>query len=284
MPDDTLDDLAFARRIVALVGVLVILMAVVLGLTWLERQILFPRGLLRPDATALGAPGLERWWHEDGEARVEAFWLPGAGVSAEQPGPAVVFTHGNGELIDFWPEPMAAYRERGVSVLLPEYRGYGRSTGQPSQRAIQADLGAFVERLRAHPAVDGERIYYHGRSLGGGAVGTILDRYPPRALVLQQTFTSFADAAADRGVPRFLITDRFDTRSALARYAGPALVIHGTRDRVIDVGHGRALGETGPRGAERRTVIGAFGHNDLVMDGPFWRDVFAFLEPHGMLP
>src|SRR5690606_34255575 len=106
------------------------------------------------------------------EGRVEAWLLPGDGVSAERPGPAVVFAHGNAELIDHWPGALARYRRLGVSVVLPEYRGYGRSAGRPSESAIRDDLRALHARLSSHPMVDVTRLVYHGRSLGGGAVCT----------------------------------------------------------------------------------------------------------------
>ena len=57
--------------------------------------------------------------------KVEAWFFPGYGKKKKKP--VVIFFHGNGELIDYWPWKLEEYRKMGISVLLPEYRGYGRS-------------------------------------------------------------------------------------------------------------------------------------------------------------
>ena len=97
---------------------------------------------------------LKKIWLDTEEGRVEAWLIPGDDVSAERPGPAVVFTHGNAELIDYWPAALAGYQKLGATLLLPEYRGYGRSAGSPSQEKIcppdqrqyWKDLSDFLER------------------------------------------------------------------------------------------------------------------------------------------
>lgn len=99
-------------------------------LTRLQRAMLFQPNIAPTDEPRIGrTPGLERWWHESDEGPVEAFFLPGDGVDAAHPGPVVIDTHGNAEVIDPLPGWLAPYRRMGVSVLLPEYRGYGRSAG-----------------------------------------------------------------------------------------------------------------------------------------------------------
>lgn len=271
------------RRLIGLAALLAgVILALVLGVTWLSRAMLFPREMVRAVPSALATPGLERMWLETDEGRVEAWLLPGDGVSADRPGPAVVFAHGNAELIDHWPELLARYRRLGVSVVLPEYRGYGRSAGRPSEDAIRADLRALHARLAAHALVDEGRLVYHGRSLGGGAVCTLLEAHPPRALVLESTFTSVPDVAASMFVPSFLIVDRFDNERAVGGYAGPVLVFHGLSDRVIPVEHGRRLASLS-RSAE--LVLYESGHNDLPPPGAdYWPRIERFLRRSGILP
>lgn len=270
-------------RLIALATLLAgVILALVLGVTWLQRAMLFPREMVRPVESALATPGLERLWLDTDEGRVEAWLLPGDGASAERPGPAVVFAHGNAELIDHWPAALARYRRLGVSVVLPEYRGYGRSAGKPSEGAIASDLRALHARLREHPLVDASRLVYHGRSLGGGAVCTLLDAHPPRALILESTFTSVPDVAASMLVPSFLIVDRFDNARAVRAYPGPVLVMHGTRDRVIPVEHGRRLASLS-RASE--LVLYDAGHNDLPPPGAdYWPRIERFLRRAGVIP
>jgi fermentation-respiration switch protein FrsA (DUF1100 family) len=259
-----------------------LILALVLGLVWLQRAMIFPREYPRQVPSALSTPGLERLWLDTPEGRVEAWLLPGDGVDADHPGPAVIFAHGNAELIDHWPDALAPYRRLGVSVVLAEYRGYGRSAGSPSESAIRDDLATLQARLRAHPAVDASRIVFHGRSLGGGAVSTMLDRFPPRALILESTFTSIPDLAAAMYVPPFLIVDRFESAAAIQRYGGPLLVFHGTRDNVVPVEHGRRLAELHPQSSE--LVLYDVGHNDLPPRGSdYWSRIERFLRRTGVL-
>ena len=91
--------------------------------------------------------GLVRLRRDVDGGGVEAWVLPGRGASAERPGPAVIFAHGNGELIDHWPDVLSWYVRQGVTVLLPEYRGYGRSAGRPSERDITDDFVWFHDDL-----------------------------------------------------------------------------------------------------------------------------------------
>src|SRR5262249_34264176 len=125
----------------------------------LARWVLFPRYLLRPSPDAgRGIPGLDRVHISAEGGSVEGWVLPGDGASRDRPGPLVVFAHGNGELIDDWPELLEPYRRMGASVLLPEYRGYGRSAGSPSEEAIVGDFVQFVDRAVTRPEVDSERL------------------------------------------------------------------------------------------------------------------------------
>jgi fermentation-respiration switch protein FrsA (DUF1100 family) len=249
------------------------------NLLWsLQRRLIFPRHLVRPDPRAgEGIAGLERL--HVGET--EGWLLPGDGVSADRPGPAVLFAHGNGELIDHWPAELEPYRRLGVSVLLAEYRGYGRSGGEPSEEGITEDYVAFYELLAARPEIDPARLVFHGRSLGGGVVCALAARRPPAALVLQSTFTSIADLARAFGVPRFLVRDPFDNLAVLPQLDRPVLIVHGTRDDVIPFSHAEALAK-----AARRPTRVSYDcrHNDCPPDPVrFWEDVRSFLEGQGVL-
>ena len=267
---------ALARGSLGLV--LALLASTTMAILWLQRSILFPGTHLRGARDAgEGVAGLERLWLSTDEGRVEGWLLPGDGVSAAHPGPAVVYAHGNGELIDDWPDALAPYRRLGVSVLLPEYRGYGRSAGHPSEAAIRADLARFYDLLAARPEVDRTRIVFHGRSLGGGAVCALAaERGAPAALILQSTFTSVTDIARSFLVPAFLVRDPFDSRAVVARLHVPTLVVHGRRDRVVPFAHARELVRASP---SARLVAYDADHNDCPPDpAPYWREITALLR------
>ncbi|MAE61291.1 MAG: alpha/beta hydrolase [Planctomycetaceae bacterium] len=207
--------------------------------------------------------------------------MRGAGVSAEAPGPAVIFAHGNAELIDGWPAVLGGYQAMGVSVLMVEYRGYGRSDGSPTQKGLTDDFVRFAEMLSDRPEVDGERLIYHGRSIGGGVICQLAAQRAPAALILQSTFTSAADMAARMGFPSFLVRDKFDSRAVVEAFDGPLLLMHGRRDRVIGYRHSERLAAVARQGRLRPYDC---DHNDFPMEsGAFWGDVEGFLREAGVL-
>jgi fermentation-respiration switch protein FrsA (DUF1100 family) len=258
--------------------VVALLCSVVVAVLLLQRAIIFPiRAIPLPRAPP---PGGETWWLETANGAVEARFLPGLRASAERPAPLVVFTHGNGELIDYWVADMAPYQQAGFNVLLPEYRGYGRSAGRPSQKGIVSDSLAFLSRAQARPEVDPDRLVFHGRSLGGGVACALAAVRAPSALVLQSTFSSLALMAwQSMGVPRLLVRDPFDNASVVSDLDVPLLVIHGRHDEVIPYAQGQALAAASRNG---RLVTREYGHNDLPMDSGFWQEVLAFLGESGL--
>ncbi|MDH5490349.1 MAG: alpha/beta hydrolase [Myxococcales bacterium] len=261
---------------------LLLLGALVLGILKVQRLMLFPRYATLQDLSAAEAiDGLERIWIESEEGPVEAFFIPGEGVSADAPGPVVLFAHGNGELIDHWPEAMRGYRRMGLSVLLPEYRGYGRSAGSPSQAAITEDLLAFHDLLLERSDVDRSRIVYHGRSLGGGAVCALAALREPKAMILMSTFTSVREMAQRYLLPAFLVLDPFENEAVVRGLDAPLLLVHGTRDRLIPIRHAERLSESA---GGARLIRYEADHNRCPPDWErYFRDVRDFFEEHQIL-
>jgi fermentation-respiration switch protein FrsA (DUF1100 family) len=252
--------------------------AIVCGANWIVRAFLFhPDSGPEDERIAERTEGLERLHIESDEGPVEAFFVPGEGVSPERPGPALVYAHGNSELIDRLPEWLRHYRAMGVSVLMPEYRGYGRSAGAPSERAFREDFVAFYDLLAQRRDVDRTRIAFHGVSLGGGAVSQLAHRRPPAALILQSTFSSIADAAWEGfRAPRILLADPFDSIGALHGVRAPVLILHGTRDEVVPFAHAERLHRAIP---QSRLISCDAGHGDLPPpELDYWGEIERFLR------
>src|SRR5436190_6640416 len=144
----------FLRRGVKFAMVLfaAMLLAVIGGVLYLQQWGAFPAPppeSARPQALA-AARGQDLWFDVDGK-RVEAWLLPGAASGAA---PLLIYTHGNGELIDFWADRFEPIRAAGIHVLLVEYPGYGRSGGRPTEQRVTATLLAAYDRMAADPRVD----------------------------------------------------------------------------------------------------------------------------------
>jgi fermentation-respiration switch protein FrsA (DUF1100 family) len=190
----------------------------------------------------------------------------------------LIFTHGNGELIDYWPDAFDEPRRWGLGVLLVEYPGYGRSAGRPSEPAILESMLAADDWMRRQPQIDASRLVPYGRSLGGSAAALLAVERRVPALILESAFTSARAFASQFGAPGLLVRDPLDTLAAVRRFDGPILVLHGDRDEIVPTAHGRALAAASSRATLQLLPC---GHNDCARP---WRHVRTFLEAHGLLP
>ena len=244
-----------------------------------QTSLIFPRYLIPHHDLTPPAESV-RTFLNTGFGPVEAWYLP---PEHPEPGPsaAVIFAHGNAELIDFWPLDLGHFRRLGLGVLLIEYPGYGRSHGTPSERTITEAFSAGYDWLTQMEEVDGERIVFAGRSIGGGAACALARQRPSAGLILMSTFTSLRTMAARYLAPPLLLKTRFDNLSTVRTYDRPILIVHGSRDTIIPFSHGRRLHEAAPRG----TLL-AFecGHNDCPMDSAeFLNALEGFLQECGVL-
>ena len=269
------------NRLIKLIGsALLIYAAYCVLLFFLQRQVVFPRYMIpTPSVPDLKVLGIEPLWLETSFGKVEAWYLPP--ILAGKPSPAVIFGHGNGELIDYWPNELGRFASMGVGLLLVEYPGYGRSAGSPSQDSISETFTLAYDRLAARKDVDPSRIVLFGRSLGGGAVCDLALKRPSAALILMSAFKSVSAFAVRYLAPAFMIRDPFDNLAAVRQYPGPVLVIHGAFDEVVPFSHGRELHAAARNG---KMIAYEAGHNDCPPDWPaFWRDVEEFLRGAGVI-
>jgi len=239
-----------------------------------QGAMIFPRSMAGPPL-AEAPEGVERVWveTESGE-RVEAWYLRGDGRTPDAPGPAVIYFHGNAELIDQNAARVGPYVEAGFGVLLVEYRGDGRSGGTPSQRGIVRDAQAFLAWLVAREEVDASRVVYHGRSLGAGVAAQLAALREPAALVMESAFTSVP--ALVRFAPlRPLVRHPFRSDRVLPTLSCPVLLLHGTGDTLIPPSHSETLAALTPNA---RVELMPGGHNDFPRDpGAFWETVVEFV-------
>lgn len=210
----------------------------------------------------------------DGET-LSAWWVPAPAARG-----AVLLLHGNAGNISHRLDYLAMFRTLGYSTLAVDYRGYGRSSGEPSEEGTYRDAEACWAWLqsRGHAARD---IVVFGESLGGGVATWIAARHAPRALVLASTFTSIPDLAADLYpyLPvRALARIHYDNAARLPEVAAPVLILHSPDDEIVPYAHAQRL-YAAARGT-RRLVTLAGGHNEgLVHARPEWvRELAAFLE------
>lgn len=176
----------------------------------------------------------------------------------------LLFSHGNAEDLGHIQPLIERLHAVGFGVLAYDYRGYGRSTGSlPTEKRAIEDAEAVYRHATETLGITPDRLIVHGRSLGGGPSLEVATRHPVAGVILESTFVS-----TYRVVTRIplLPFDRFPNLARVRALDVPVLVIHGQRDRVIGISHGRALFRAAPEPKRALWLEGA-GHNDVAMVG-----------------
>ena len=190
--------------------------------------------------------------------------LHGWYIPHEAPRAVVLFSHGNAGNLSHRSDTARILNELvGATVMLYDYRGYGRSEGRPSERGIVEDARAARDWLAQRAGIDPAEVVLMGRSLGG-AVAVDVAQDGARGLVLESTFTSIPEMAAVHypWLPfRRLIRNRFDSEQKIRSYRGPLLQSHGTSDQIVPFGIGQRLHDAANSPKEFLTIEHG-DHND----------------------
>jgi fermentation-respiration switch protein FrsA (DUF1100 family) len=170
--------------------------------------------------------------------------LHGWFIPAERQRGVVLYCHGNGGNIGHCVESAAILHDLGFSVLAYDYRGYGRSDGTPSEEGTYRDAEAAWRYLVDERGVAASDIVMVGRSLGGAVATWLATQHPPRALILESTFTSMPEMAS-RTFPLFpaslIVTTHYNTLERIGSIHCPVLVVHSRADEVIPYELGEEL-------------------------------------------
>jgi fermentation-respiration switch protein FrsA (DUF1100 family) len=189
-----------------------------------------------PAAAGLGAARELTLETTDGE-RVIAWHLPPEGDR-----PVIVYFHGNGGSLRVRAERFAALTADGTGLVALSYRGYGGSSGTPSEAGLIRDAeAAYRFTAERYPA---RRTVPWGESLGTGVAVAIAAEHPVGGLILESPFTSIVDIAAAIYwfLPvRRLMQDQFHSDQRIARVTAPVLVMHGDRDATVPIAYGERL-------------------------------------------
>ena len=203
-----------------------------------QRSLMYFPERVRTAPAAAGFPEAQEVWLDtaDGE-RVIAWHVPPRGDS-----PVVIYFHGNGGSIRLRVDRFQRLVAAGVGLLGVSYRGYGGSTGSPSEAGLIADAEAAYTFAAARTSAS--QIVAFGESLGTGVAIALAATHRLGGVILQAPFTSAADIGARVYwfLPvRLLMKDAFRSDLRIAKVTAPLLVMHGERDTVVPIAFGERL-------------------------------------------
>jgi fermentation-respiration switch protein FrsA (DUF1100 family) len=244
-----------------------------------------PRYVFFPSRQIAATPGQLGIKYETTSIRTsDGLSLDGWYVPTEQRHRGVLlFLHGNAGNISHRLDSLMIFRDLGLSTLIIDYRGYGRSEGRPGEAGTYRDADAAWSYLVNERGVSPDSIVVFGRSLGGAVATWLAERYAPRALIVESTFTSVPDLGAELYpyLPvRLLARIRFDALSRIGRAKCPVLVVHSRDDEIVPFSHGLRLYEAASPPKDFVELHG--GHNDAMLTSrrQYIEAMDAFLSEH----
>ena len=236
-----------------------------------QRSFVFKPGgeLAAPADKGLAGVDVRSFEMADG-VRLTGWYAP-----AEAGKPSVLYFHGNAGNLSGRSERFQTILASGFGLLAASYRGYPGSGGSPGERQLISDGLALYDWL----AGQSDQIVVHGESLGTGIAVAVAASRDARAVVLEAPYTAAVDIAAKQypWIPvGLLMTDQFRSRERIREVSEPLLIVHGSDDRVIPVGHGRTLYALAGEPKTLAIIDGA-GHDDLWPRG-IWQRVLRLLD------
>ncbi len=228
-----------------------------------DQKIFFPDAVLQITPDQIGLPYDDVTLSSSDGVTLHGWYI----IAAAKPRATVLFLHGNSGNIGNCLDTVKQFVLLGMNVLVIDYRGYGGSTGRPSEQGLYDDAEAAWRYLLDTRKADPQEIVVYGQSLGGAVASWLAARHTPGALILEAAFTSLPDGAADHypWLPvRWLSRYRFDTLASLKTVRCPVLIVHSVDDEVTAYRHGLRLYDAVSGSKSMLDLHG--GHNSAVHD------------------
>lgn len=254
------------RLAYALLGATAVYLAICALMYFNQRRLTYFPDSRRVSPAELGLSGVSEITLPTPDGETLVAWYARA-----KPGePTLLYFHGNAGSLATRVERVLKYVERGRGILILTYRGFGGSTGTPSEISNIADAKLSYDYL-INKGLRPEDILLYGESLGTGVAVQTAAARPAAGLILDAPYTSLSDVAAERypWVPvRWLMSDPYRSDLYLAKLTLPVLVVHGDRDDTVPVAMGRKVYELAG-GPKELAIINGAGHSDHYLFGSF---------------
>jgi fermentation-respiration switch protein FrsA (DUF1100 family) len=239
----------------------------------LSRFIYYPDPVWIATPTGLGLEAEEVTLEPETGVRLHAWFFP-----HPRPLGSLLFCHGNAGNVSHRLQNAHYLVQTGFQVLLFDYRGYGHSSGQPTEGGLYCDAVAAWQYLVERPDTAGAPHIIFGRSLGGAVAVDLASHADASGLIVESTFTSIRTLVRKIfHVPLPELPIKYDSLSKIGQLGMPLLGIHGERDELIPCADGRALFDAAPEPKSWYPIPGA-GHNDTYVTGgdAYFRRLAAF--------
>jgi fermentation-respiration switch protein FrsA (DUF1100 family) len=183
--------------------------------------------------------------------------------------PVVLFFHGNAGNISHRLDNIRLVLAKGLQVFIFDYRGYGKSEGNPSEEGLYKDGAAAYDYLVNTEGINAEKIIFFGRSLGASVAVDVALKRNIRSLIIESGFTSIKGMARTMFLFSLfspLLPANYNNLEKIKEVKVPKLIMHGDKDELVPFFMGKALYEASIFPKFFYKINGA-GHNDTYIVG-----------------
>jgi fermentation-respiration switch protein FrsA (DUF1100 family) len=241
-----------------------------------SRFVYFPVRTITVTPAAVGLAYEDIHFRSEDGVELHGWFIP-----AENAKGVVLFCHGNAGNISHRLESILVFRRLEISTFIFDYRGYGRSEGTPTEQGTYLDAEAAYQYLVRERGNEPSEILVFGRSLGGAIAAHLAEDYTPRALIIESTFTSVPDLAAQLYpyLPvRLLSRFQYDALGHVRQVDCPLLIVHSRDDEMIPFDHGRRLFEAASEPKHLLEILGSHNEAFIVSGERYVGGLEAFMS------
>jgi uncharacterized protein len=236
----------------------ILILFLLISITGCRSQFIFhPDKIIRATPADIKLPYETVFLETEDRVKISGWWIP-----AEKQVAVVLFFHGNGGNISHYLDYAVVWSKMGLSTFAVDYRGYGMSTGSPTEEGTYRDAEAAWNYLVTQRSLKPRNIIIYGKSLGGSVAAWLARAHAPGLLIVDSSFTRIAAAAQDLfpWAPAGLVLgNAYNTEEYVKAAKCPVLIMHSSDDEIVLFHHGHELYEAAPEPKDFLVLSGS--HN-----------------------
>lgn len=192
--------------------------------------------------------------------RLSAWFIP-----SEESRAVLLFCHGNGGNISHRLEKIMILNRLGLDILIFDYRGYGKSSGRPSEDGLYIDAEAVYDHMVNERKLPPQKIIGYGESLGGPVIIDLASKKKMRGIIIEDAFTSVMDMAKEHFpfIPTFVLKSGYNSLEKIKNVSIPKLILHSINDEIVPFEQGQRIFEMASQPKDFVELRG--GHNDAFI-------------------
>jgi fermentation-respiration switch protein FrsA (DUF1100 family) len=228
----------------------------------------------------LACPMEDTYFYSNDGIKLNAWY-----IQPDKGKPVIIYCHGQGENISLWQDIAQFLTDYGYGIFMLEYRGHGRSKGEPSEKGLYLDLESAIKYMKDYKNIEPDNIVLWGRSLGGAVVTDVASRSGFKGVILESTFTNIRDVGvhltstgilesdnrfwsniATNFVKCFPLTQTFQSDKKVQKIKSPLLIAHSIHDETVPVNMSKELAKTNPKAELYISNHGSHNSSEWVKD------------------